>query len=472
MYCKTLIFLFFVLSLASFSQKNDTSIIVTGFYNNLYSVPTETTDYKYFHKFSGNSKTLFSLVDTSISKLHWQEKTHGYNFNCFGDSNSLIGFKNSNLTIGLLKDLQFVKRLSTNSLFAAVYSLFYYSKTIFTISTTNARTASDNLFIQKLKMGDSLITKQELPNTQKVATFFIVKPTNKGLPTLYLPRGGHSTFTFGYFDTAFNLVDTLQFKHPVIVPDNNIYTPQRIFIKNNKLTVAGVQREPKSKDPLMRIPYKFDVDLNTGKVSNVWVDTTKNYVDNFWSYRPYLNFDQQGNLFVTGVAERKPWASYKDNFGIVNMIDTNNNLLIDTLIKYEGETNNTTHFVYHWGGENAIVGGHYDYRKVDTNTTLWGSVWYKKFKLQDWFLPTVGIDEVFGNSNEKNIVVYPNPSSKIVNLPKHVQLSIYDSKGILIKANYSSSTQLNVAHLPPGFYLLVLQLNAKDKPIPVKLLIK
>jgi hypothetical protein len=68
--------------------------------------------------------------------------------------------------------------------------------------------------------------------------------------------------------------------------------------------------------------------------------------------------------------------------------------------------------------------------------------------------------------------VYPNPSSQLVNLPEHFKLTIYDIKGTLVKTNYLMPTQINISHLTPGLYLMLIQVSQSEKAIPVKLLIK
>ncbi|MBC8645118.1 T9SS type A sorting domain-containing protein [Flavobacterium lindanitolerans] len=72
-----------------------------------------------------------------------------------------------------------------------------------------------------------------------------------------------------------------------------------------------------------------------------------------------------------------------------------------------------------------------------------------------------------------NIMLYPNPSSSVVNIESEHDLSSFNAKIIdvtgrlILKNNYELSgysTQLNISDLPTGIYTIIIE-NGQDKII-------
>ena len=92
------------------------------------------------------------------------------------------------------------------------------------------------------------------------------------------------------------------------------------------------------------------------------------------------------------------------------------------------------------------------YEEVTIDTTTFSNDYYGSFigKIKDLYTSTLTIDQ------QNNFIVYPNPTSGIVNiLPKPLDFStwysIFDTNGNLILKTRSN---INISHLPCGMYIL------------------
>ncbi|MGA9639458.1 T9SS type A sorting domain-containing protein [Flavobacterium sp.] len=69
--------------------------------------------------------------------------------------------------------------------------------------------------------------------------------------------------------------------------------------------------------------------------------------------------------------------------------------------------------------------------------------------------------------NMDKIVIYPNPTSNIVNIecPEGSQIKVYNSLGVLLKNNSPSVTHnlISVTDLPSGIYYVKINWNGKQK---------
>jgi hypothetical protein len=179
------------------------------------------------------------------------------------------------------------------------------------------------------------------------------------------------------------------------------------------------------------------------------VDTNTKYGALYTRFWPNIQFDKYGNLMVTGQA---------GNSGFLQVVDTNNQLLIDTLIKYKQSTINATDFIYHIGGGRAIIGGSYD-----KNGSVSAAVWYKKFNLKDWYLKTVGIEKNTLRQAQGDIILYPNPVKNQLFLEiewQEFSYSIFDIAGKQIITGKNSKF-INTSKLANGIY--TLSVNNKER---------
>jgi hypothetical protein len=65
---------------------------------------------------------------------------------------------------------------------------------------------------------------------------------------------------------------------------------------------------------------------------------------------------------------------------------------------------------------------------------------------------TTGIEDLI--ENKKTITIYPNPSNTSIHVECKNGFQIYASTGQLVKQNNQATTQIDIADLPAGIYIL------------------
>jgi hypothetical protein len=428
------------LFLSAKTQNKDTLIevygnSVTGGLGPLYS--NSTTLFKQYDASLSN----FCLIDTALN-CYYETKSNGQGYLAYSEQGEIYGFNLLNGGLSKYIDQNNYLNLAKNERIIPHFGLELKGNKLIVLPDYASRDSLQNLFIQQLVIGDSLIKVYSIKNSQKHGFCYLGNQTNNKTPYLLTAKPGFDVYEFGYFDSVFNKYDTIEFKHPVIIPNKPAPDVTTFFSKGNKLIVAGEQRAKDATHINVRIPYKFEVDLKTGAVSNIYVDTITKYGALYSRFWPNIQFDKWGNLMATGQAS---------NAGFLQVIDTNNQLLIDTLIKYKQSTINATDFIYHIGGGRAILGGSYD-----ANGNNSAAVWYKKFNLKDWYLKTVGIEENTFRQAQGDLVLYPNPVKNQLYLETEWQefsYSIFDIAGKQIITGINSKL-INTSKLANGIYTL------------------
>jgi hypothetical protein len=400
----------------------------------------------------------FCLIDTALN-CFYETKSNGQAFSVINELGEIYGLNNKNGGLSKYIDQNNYVNLAKNKRIIPHFGLELKGNKLIILPASNSRDSLNNFYIQQLVIGDSLIKVYSIDNTSKQDWCYLGKEDNSKIEYLLTAKGGNEFYEFGYFDSVFTKLDTFEFKHPIIIPNKPLAEVRAFFVKGNKLIVTGEQRAKDATHINVRIPYKFEVDLKTGDIGNIWVDTITKYGTLYSRFWPNIQFDKWGNLMVTGQA---------NNAGFLQVIDTNNQLLIDTIFKYQQGTINATDFIYHIGGGRAILGGSYD-----ENGSISAAVWYKKFNLKDWYLPTVSIQEQ--ETQMLSYSVFPNPFNSNFSIEGDLNriksLKLFNFNGSLIGI-INKSKIINLSEINNGTYILEINTQSgkteRHKIIKVK----
>jgi len=398
------------------------------------------------------------VMDTSLQIDYFHSMVE-YNLEIgIKPSGSIISLNIQDFKLGLKNQSNNYDSWSKNALKRPFNGYYSFQNSFIVTPSYNSRDSVNNLYIQKINFTDSLIKCYSIANSQGYGFCYLGAEKNGKIPYLLTAKDTlNPWYEFGFFDSTFNKSDTLRFKHPTTIPSlNNKYYAEAIYLKkSNKLLVAGISKIGTSA-VVKAAPYKFTVNIQTKKIENIWYNIAPKLTSNYFVFFPKPQFDQWGNLFFTGRADTKE-ISWRRQYGILQMVDTNNYLLVDTLFQYNPNTNNETDFIYHLPSGNVILGGNYDY-----NTSISPAVWYMKFKLKNWYLPTVSIQE---QTIKNNFSIYPNPfNSNLMiegDLNKINSLKLFNFSGSLI-SNLNKTKNINLSELDNGIYFLEIEIE-KDK---------
>lgn len=448
-----LILFWFLYSFVSISQtEKDTIIEISGNNIDAYSLSIYQNTF-HFSLNDRNSKFYFGVFDTNFKLLDFHQKVNSKFEIGFFQYGKIFAIYSKDNTLYQRGDSLIYHKLSKNRFKIPTFGYKDYEDRFVIVPDYYSRDSINNLYVQQMNYSDSLFQPFSLINSKNYGFCVLGNETKQNLiPYLLTSKDSGGFFEFGYFDSVFNRIDTFKFRHPNIQPNKglNRFSAREIFVKNDLLYVAGSNQIKSTNNA----PYKFTIDLKTKKIISTWQNVPKDLNANFSVFR--INkyyFDSRGNLFFVGRADTKKDESWRNWHGFVQMVDTNNNLLVDTLYQFNPATNNETDFIYHLGGGRVILGGHYNY-----NTGITPAAWYKKFNIKDWYLPSVSIENQTLRKNTFSI--YPNPTNNFFSIQGNLQdlktIKLLDLNGAVLQV-FKPNQTLDFSRFRQGSYILQIE---------------